>query len=162
MYFQAESPQEIAEIRRMKTKIPVQDEDGNIHTVEVPLISPELRAMADNILFLSAYGHKTMFESNRTRPAFRAAFAEYSLKAAKERVDDFYSSWTDYRRRHPVERVVANGAGGADGVVDLDAMMGGGDSDDDVPVFPAQPAATAAGPASATDAAADSAEDGSD
>ncbi len=40
------------------------------------------------MLFLSAYGHKTMFESNRTRPAFRAAFAEYSLKAATERVDD--------------------------------------------------------------------------
>jgi hypothetical protein len=36
MYFQAESPQEIADIRRMKTKVPVQDEEGNIHTVEVP------------------------------------------------------------------------------------------------------------------------------
>ncbi len=161
MYFQAESPQEIAEIRRMKTKILLQDEDGNIHTVEVPLISPELRAMVDNMLFLSAYGHKTMFESNRTRPAFRAAFAEYSLKAATEKVDDFYSSWTDYRSRHPVERVVANGAGGGDGVVELDAMMGG-DSDDDVPLFPARPAAAAAGPAPATDAAADAAVDGSD
>ncbi len=102
-----------------------------------------------------------MFESNRTRPAFRAAFAEYSLKAATEKVDDFYSSWTDYRSRHPVERIVANGAGGGDGVVDLDAMMGG-DSDDDVPLFPARPAAAAAGLAPATDAAADAAVDGSD
>jgi len=159
MYFQAESPQEIADIRRMKVKVPVQDEDGSIHTVEVPFISPELRAMVDNILFLSAYGHKTMFESNRTRPAFRAAFAEYSMKTAKEKVDDFYSSWTDYRRRHPVERVAANGAGGTDGVVDLDAMMGG-DPDDNEPLFPAPPAAAAAGPAPAPEAAAS--EEGSD
>ncbi len=85
----------------------------------------------------------------------------YSLKNAIDKVDEFYSSWTDYRSRQPVERVVANGAGGADGGVDLDAMMGG-DSDDDVPVFPARPAAAAAGPAPATDAAADSAVDGSD
>ncbi len=107
----------------MKTKIPVHDEDGNIHTVEVPLVSPELRAMVDNILFLSAYGHKTMFESNRTRQAFRAAFAAYSLKVSIEKVDEFYSSWTDYLRRHPVERVAANGASGTDGEVDLDAMI---------------------------------------
>jgi hypothetical protein len=147
----------------MKTKILVPYEDGNIHTDEVPLVSPELRAMVDNMLFLSAYGHKTMFESNRTRPAFRAPFAAYSLKFAIEKVDEFYSSWKDYQRRHPVERVAANGAGGDDGEVDLDAMMGG-DSDDDVPVFPARPtaAAAAAGPAPATAAAAAAAVDGSD
>ncbi len=124
-------------------------------------MSPELRAMVDNILFLSAYGHKTMFESKRTRPAFRAAFAEYSLTTAKERVDDFYSSWTDYRRRHPVERNVANGAGGTDEVVDLDAMLGG-DPDDDEPVIPDPPAAAAAGPAPAPAPEAAASENGSD
>jgi hypothetical protein len=113
------------------------------------------------MLFLSAYGQKTMFESNITRPAFRAAFAAYSLKVAIKMVDEFYSSWKDYWRRHPVERVAANGAGGADREVDLDAMMGG-DSDDDVPVFSARPAATAAGPAPAAAATAAAAVDGSD
>ncbi len=46
-------------------------------------------------------------------------------------------------------------------MVDLDAVMGG-DSDYDVPLFPARLAAPAAGPAPATDAVADAAEDGSD
>ncbi len=113
------------------------------------------------MLFLSQYGHKTVFGSNQTRPAFRAAFATYSLKVVSEKVDEFYSSWKDYRKRHPVESVAANGAGGADGEANLDAMMGG-DSDDDVPVFPARPAAAAAGPAPATAAASAAAVDGSD
>ncbi len=86
---QADSPEEIAEVREMKMKVPVAEEDGNIHTHEVSLVSPELRSMVDNMLSMSAYGHKSMFESNQTRPAFRAAFAAYSLKVAIERLDEF-------------------------------------------------------------------------
>ena len=154
---QAESPEEIEEVRGMKVKVPVADEDGNIHTHEVSLVSPELRSMVDNMLFMSAYGHKSMFESNRTRQAFRAAYAAYSLKVAIDKVDEFYSSWKDYRRRHPVERA-ANAAGAADGEVDLGALMGG-DSDDEVPLFGARPPAAAEAPAGAAGPAAEAAEE---
>jgi hypothetical protein len=92
-----------------------------------------------------------MLESNRTRLAFRAAFAAYSLKVAIEKVDEFYLSWKDYQRSNPVERASANAAGLADGEVDLDALMGG-DTDDNVPLFAAG-APTAAGAAAAGQAA---------
>ena len=90
---QADSPAEIDEVRGMKVKVPVADEDGHIHTQEASLVSPELRSMVDNMLFMSACAHKTCFESNRTRQAFRAAFAAYSLKVAIEKVDDFCYSF---------------------------------------------------------------------
>ena len=61
---QADSPAEIDEVRGMKVKVPVADEDGNIHTHEVSLVSPELRSMVDNMLFMSAYGHKSMFDGH--------------------------------------------------------------------------------------------------
>jgi hypothetical protein len=150
MFVKAGTPEEIDAIRAMKVKVVVADEDGNYNSIEVPLVSPELRAMVDTMCFLSKHGHKTMFESNRTRPAFRAAFAAYSLKVAIDKVDDFYSSWKDYRSRNPVEGL-PNAPGAPDGEIDLDALMGG-DDDDDVPVFAARPAAAAgaAGPATAS------------
>ena len=87
----------------MTTKVPVADEDGNYHTIEVPVIGPPIRAMVDMVV-MAAYGHKsrdkTMFESSRTRPAFRAAFAAYSLKVAIDKVDDFFESWIEYRSSH--------------------------------------------------------------
>ncbi len=88
-----------------------------------------------------------MFESNLTRQAFCAAYTTYSLKVAIENVDEFYSSWKDYRGRNPVERASANAAGVADGEVDLDFLMGG-DTDDEVPLFVARApaAAEAVGP----------------
>jgi hypothetical protein len=157
-HVQAQTREEILEIRGLKAKVPVADEDGNYHTTEVPLIGPPIRGMIDNMLFMGAYGHKTMFESNRTRPAFRAAFAAYSLKVAIEKADDFFESWIEYRSRHPAERLAVHLAESADGLVDLEAMLGG-DDDDDAPLFPpkAAPAAAAAaaGPApAAADAAA--------
>ncbi len=106
------------------------------------------------MLFMSIYGHKSRFESNRTRQAFRAAHAAYSLKVAIEKVDEFYLSWKDYRRRNPVERA-ASAAAVVDEEVELDALMSG-DSDDEVPLFAARPpaAATAAAPAGAAGPAA--------
>ncbi len=153
MFVKAGTPEEIdaiIAIQAMKVKVVVADEDGNYYTIEVPWVSPELRAMVDNMCFLSAYGHKTMFESNRTRPAFRAAFAAYSLKVAIDKVGDFYSSWKDYRSRNPVEGL-PNAPGAPDGEIDLDALMGG-DDDDNVPIFAGRQAAAAgaAGPAPAS------------
>ena len=62
------------DIRGLKAKVPVADEDGNYHTTEVPLIGPPIRAMVGNMLFMGAYGHKTMFKSTRTR--IRHAFPQ--------------------------------------------------------------------------------------
>ena len=162
----AQTREEILDIRGLKAKVPVADEDGNYHTTEVPLIGPQIRAMIDNMLFMGAYGHKSMFESNRTRPAFRAAFAAYSLKIAIDKVDDFFESWIEYRSRIPADKLAAHLAESADGVIDLDALMGG-DGDDDAPLFPPKgaPAAAAApgsAPAPAPAAAAAAAEDHSD
>ncbi len=87
MFVKAGTLEEIDEIGAMKVKVVVADEDGNYNSVEVTFVSPELRAMVDNMCFVSAYGHKTMFKSNRTRPAFRAAFAACSLKVAIDNAD---------------------------------------------------------------------------
>ena len=164
-HVQAQTREEILEIRGLKAKVPVADEDGNYHTTEVPLIGPPIRAMIDNMLFMGAYGHKSMFESNWTRPAFLAAFAAYALKIAIDKADDFFESWIEYRSRHPAERLAAHLAESADGVVDLAAMLGG-DDDDDAPLFPPKggPAAAAAapGPAPAAAAAAAAEEGNSD
>ena len=79
--------------------------------------------MIDNMLFMAAYGHKTMFESSRTRPAFRAAFAAYSLKVAIDKVDDFFESRIEHRSRNPADKLAAHLAESAVGVIDLDALM---------------------------------------
>ena len=168
LILEAEDDKDIDDIRRMKVRVPVPDEhnEGNFCNVDVPIISHEVRAMIDNMLFMGAYGHKSMFESNRTRPAFRAAFAAYSLKIAIDEVDDFFESWLEYRSRIPADKLAAHLAESADGVIDLDALMGG-DGDDDAPLFPPKgaPAAAAApgqAPAPAPAAAAAAAEDHSD
>ena len=134
-HVQAQTREEILDIRGLKAKVPVADEDDNYHTTVVPLIGPPIRAMVDNMLFMGAYGHKTMFESTRTRPAFRAAFAAHSLKVAIDKVDDFFESWIEYRSSNPADRLAAHLAESADGEVDLEAMLGG-DEDDDAPLFP--------------------------
>jgi hypothetical protein len=95
MYLQAQTSEEIDAVSRMKLKVSVLDEDLNYVTKEVPYVSPEIRAMVDNMLFLSAYGHKSMFESDRTRQEFRKAFAQYSLQAAIDNEAQFYSSWKE-------------------------------------------------------------------
>jgi hypothetical protein len=143
----AETPQEIDAIRDLKLKVVVPDDDGAFITQEVQYISPEVRAMVDNMCFLGAYGHKTMFESERTRQSesFRAGFAKYALTQAIERIDNFHSSWKDYKTRNPVQATGPSRA--ATGDVDIDATMGG-DTDDDAPVFPAA-AVPAAAPAAA-------------
>ena len=149
MYLQAQTSKEIDAIAKMKVKVQVLDDDLNYVTKEIPYVSPEVRAMPDNMLFLSAYGHKTMFESDRTRQEFRKAFAEYSLQAAIDIEAQFYSSWKEYREMNPTTHKTMDGA--ADGAIDLDQMMG--DVDDDVPLFGGAPA-----PASPDAAAAPAAE----
>ncbi len=48
--------------RTVKVSIPDEHNEGEFITREVPLLSTEVRAMIDNMLFLACYGHKVMFE----------------------------------------------------------------------------------------------------
>jgi len=60
--------------------------------VDRPLISAEIRAMVDNICYMSVYGHRSMFEKiSVTR---RAAFNNYTLKIAIVHEDEFYAFWS--------------------------------------------------------------------
>ncbi len=122
MYLQAQTSEEIDAVAQMKLKIQVLDEDLNYVTKEIPYVSAEVRAMVDNMLFLSAYGHKSMFESDRTRQEFRKAFTEYSLQAAIDNESKFYSSWKEYRVNNPTFHKTTDAAVG--GAVDLDTDEG--------------------------------------
>ena len=56
------------------------------------LISPQIRAMIDNVCYMSVYGHQSMLESRL--PLSRiSGFAKYALKAARDNEADFYESW---------------------------------------------------------------------
>ncbi len=79
--------------------------------MEVPLISSEIRAMIDKMLYLSCYDHKDMFE-DRVPPAsrLRVIFANLALKIAREKGNDFFASWKDYRKRHPINNPQAEDA----------------------------------------------------
>ncbi len=59
--------------------------------------------MVDNMLYISVYGHKAMFEE-RAPPANSIGFAQVALNISREKEDDFFASWKDYRAsvRHPL------------------------------------------------------------
>ena len=69
---EASTTAEINALCSMAVKV-VRYTDGEYVTESEPLISAELRAIIDNILFMSVYGHKTLFEQ-RVSPQRRAAF----------------------------------------------------------------------------------------
>ena len=100
---QAGTDDAIDELRSKKVTVFHRDEDNEVVAKEIPLISPAIRAIIDNILFVSAYGHKCMWEA-RTRPAFRATVLAQIAREAKDNVDSFYNSWKDFRRRFPVQQ----------------------------------------------------------
>jgi hypothetical protein len=60
----AKTAKDVEDIRKMTVKVSIPDEhnEGEFFTREVPLLSTEVRAMIDNMLFLACYGHKVMFE----------------------------------------------------------------------------------------------------
>ena len=121
LYLQAQTPDDIDAIRVMRIKVVEVDVEDNYVTRDIPLISVGFRAMVDMMCFTGAYGHKSCLESSRTRGPFRTAFFEYALKVAKDKVDDFYTSWKEYRARFPVAN--RHPAADADGAVDIDALM---------------------------------------
>ena len=110
---QAGTDDAIDELRAKRVTVFLRDEENELVTKEIPLISPAIRAMIDNILFVSVYGHKTMWEA-RTRPAFRATVLAQIAKEAKDNEDAFYDSWKYFRRRVPVEQEAASEEDGLD------------------------------------------------
>ena len=99
LILEANTPDEIDDLRAMT--ITINDYDK---TLEVPLISSEIRAIIDNALFMGAFGHRSRFEAvpGGVPVANRTAFYENSIKIAEDRIDDFYESWKTYRAANPV------------------------------------------------------------
>ena len=96
----AKTDQDVDEISKMRVRVAIPDDhdDGEFTTVEVPLLSHDVRAMIDNIIFVSCYGHKKMFEARvpaETRVAFRSA----AFNCAKEQEGSFYYLWKEYLAR---------------------------------------------------------------
>ena len=86
LIMEAGTPQEIDNLRAMT--ITINDYDK---TLQVPLISSEIRAIIDNALFMGAFGHRSRFEAvpGGVPVANRTAFYENSIKIAEGRIDDF-------------------------------------------------------------------------
>ena len=96
----ASTPEEIEALRTKTVKVHV-EEDGEICTKEIKMISPAMRAMIDNICYMAVYGHTTMLNSRV--PANRTlAFTEFALKVALDNEVKFFEGWKSYRAAHPV------------------------------------------------------------
>jgi hypothetical protein len=85
----------------MIVKVPLLDDNNDFETKEIPLISADLQAMIDNMLYVSCYGHKAMFE-DRVPAASRLVSQNLAVKIAHDKEADFYSSWADYKRSNAV------------------------------------------------------------
>jgi hypothetical protein len=136
----ATTPAAIDALRAEMVKV-VKQEGAELMTVEIPLISAEIRAMVDNICYMSVYGHRTTFE--KIPVTRRAAFNEYTLRIAKDYEDEFYNSWKSYRAENPAETAERNPGGDSD----VERLINALDGSDDEPDGAAA-AAAAAVPAS--------------
>jgi hypothetical protein len=127
----AKTDSDVDEIRKMRVKVAIPDEgnDGEFLTVEVPLLSDDVRAMIDNIIFVSCYGHKKMFEDRVPRETI-VAFRSCALKCAKEQESSFYYLWKEHLARSG--RSVEGAAAEQERVDQLHGMMGDNDDDDGV------------------------------
>ena len=97
---EASSPEEI-DLLRSKTVKVVVEEDGDLITKEIKMISTAIRAMVDNICYLSVYGHPSNL--NEKCPAARTlAFTAMAAKIATDNEDRFYEGWKSYRASNPV------------------------------------------------------------
>ena len=79
----------------VKVPLPDADNEGEFVNTEVPLLSREVRAMIDNMLYVSSYGHKKTFE-DRVPQASIAAFRSCALKNSRENENAFYLLWKEY------------------------------------------------------------------
>ena len=106
---EASSPEEIDALRSEKVKVVV-EEDGEISTKEINMISTAIRSMVDNICYMSVYGHPSNL-TDKCPAARTLAFTAMATKAATENEDKFYEGWKSYRARNPVVKERERGAG---------------------------------------------------
>ena len=93
---QAGTDRAIDALRAKRVTVFLRDaEENKILAKEIPLISPVIRAIIDNILFVSVYGHKSLREA-RTRPAFQTTVLAQIAKEAKDNEDALVDSWKDF------------------------------------------------------------------
>jgi hypothetical protein len=144
----AKTAEDVEEIRKMRVKVSIPDEhnEGEFITTEVPLLSTEVRAMIDNMLFLACYGHKVMFE-DRVPQSSILAFRSCAWKNARENESNFYYLWKEYLAR---SGGVKDGPDVAKELTDRVNDVMGDDNDDE---------AAAAAPAAAASAEGGSASD---
>jgi hypothetical protein len=81
----------------MHVKVPIPDKhnEGEFIVVQVPLLSVDVRAMIDNMLFVACYGHKNFFE-DRVPQTTILAFRNVTLRNSRENEDNFYYLWKQY------------------------------------------------------------------
>ena len=146
---EASTAAEIQALRSFDVKV-VRYTDGEYVTESAPLISTELRAIVDNILFMSVYGHKTLFEQ-RVSPQRRAAFQKMAHDVAENNEDEFYEAWINYRALNPAKRQEDQKVADSETERLIRAVLGSEDEEDPGPAGPARPPVLA--PAAAAAAA---------
>jgi hypothetical protein len=130
----AKTDSDVDAIRKMRVKVAIPDmhDDGEFTTVEVPLLSHDVRAMIDNMIFVACYGHKKMFEA-RVPLETRVAFRSSALNCAKEQEGGFYHLWKEYLARSG--RSEEGAAAEKERVDQMQGILGGDDDEDPAGVF---------------------------
>ena len=90
-------------------KVVVEDE-GEICTKEIKMISPAIRAMIDNICYMSVNGHTSTL-NEKCRAARTLAFTAMAMRAATDNEAKFFEGCKTYRANNPVEKEREEGAG---------------------------------------------------
>ncbi len=67
-------------------------------TVEIPLLSDDVRAMIDNMIFVACYGHKKMFEARVPQETI-VAFRNCAFWCARKQERSFYYLWKEYLKK---------------------------------------------------------------
>ena len=93
----AKTAEDVDAIQKMKVKFSIPDEanEGDFVSVQVPLLSNEIRCMIDNMLFVACYGHKVMFE-DRVPQSCILSFRAVALKNARDNESNFYYLWKQH------------------------------------------------------------------
>jgi hypothetical protein len=130
LILEAKTAEDVDAIRDTKVKVAIPDEDdsGEYTTVEVPLLSHDVRAMIDNMIFVACYGHKKMFEARVPRESI-VAFRNTALNCAKEQESNFYRLWKEYLAKSG--RSEEGAAAEKERVDRMQSMMGRDDDEDD-------------------------------
>jgi hypothetical protein len=87
--------QDVDAMMRVQVSIPDEHDEGDFIVVQVPLLSDDVRAMIDNMLFVACYGHKKMFE-DRVPQTTILTFKNVALRNSRENEDNFYYLWKQY------------------------------------------------------------------